>query len=85
MRVAVTDSNSKIDLCIHMYICPHIHMCMHILMYIFAYSHLHFDFQVKDACGGDLKRVKKVVKLVGFVNSEDTFTDQPKVRNVSHL
>jgi len=54
-------------------------------MYIFAYSHLHFDFQVKDACGGDLKRVKKVVKLVGFVNSEDTFTDQPKVRNVSHL
>jgi hypothetical protein len=39
--------------------------------------------QVKDACGGDLKRVKKVVKLVGFVNSENSFTDQPKVRNTA--
>jgi len=35
--------------------------------------------QVKAACGGDLKKVKKVVKLVGFVNSESTFIDQPKV------
>mmetsp|Transcript_22941 Transcript_22941/g.33665 ORF Transcript_22941/g.33665 Transcript_22941/m.33665 type:complete len:209 (-) Transcript_22941:204-830(-) len=42
---------------------------------------LNIIAQVKDACGGDLKRVKKVVKLVGFVNSEDTFTDQPKVIN----
>lgn len=42
---------------------------------------LNIIAQVKDACGGDLKRVKKVVKLVGFVNSESTFTDQPKVIN----
>jgi len=26
-----------------------------------------------------LNKVKKVVKLVGFVNSESTFIDQPKV------
>ncbi len=26
-----------------------------------------------------MKKVKKVVKLVGFVNSESTFIDQPKV------
>ena len=42
---------------------------------------LNIIAQVKDACGGNLKRVKKVVKLVGFVNSESTFTDQPKVIN----
>ncbi len=30
---------------------------------------------------GDLDRVKRVVKLVGFVNSTADFTDQPKVVN----
>ena len=30
---------------------------------------------------GDLDRVKRVVKLVGFVNSTAEFTDQPKVVN----
>ena len=30
---------------------------------------------------GDLDRVKRVVKLVGFVNCEDTFTQQPFVMN----
>lgn len=30
---------------------------------------------------GDLDRVKRVVKLVGFVNSTAEFTDQPKVIN----
>lgn len=30
---------------------------------------------------GDLDRVKRVVKLVGFVNSTPEFTDQPKVIN----
>lgn len=30
---------------------------------------------------GDLDRVKRVVKLVGFVNSTVDFTDQPKVVN----
>lgn len=37
--------------------------------------------QLKAACGGDLGRVVKAVKLVGFVNSTADFTDQPKVIN----
>jgi len=37
--------------------------------------------QVKAACGGDLDRVTRVVKLTGFVNSTGNFTDQPKVVN----
>lgn len=37
--------------------------------------------QVKAACGGDLDRVQRVVKLGGFVNSTPDFTDQPKVIN----
>lgn len=37
--------------------------------------------QVKAACGGDLSRLVRVVKLTGFVNSTPDFTDQPKVIN----
>lgn len=37
--------------------------------------------QLKKACDGDLSRLKRVVKLVGFVNSTPNFTDQPKVIN----
>ena len=37
--------------------------------------------QVKAACGGDTSRLKRVVKLTGFVNSGPDFTDQPKVIN----
>ncbi|MGB7263214.1 MAG: RidA family protein [Albidovulum sp.] len=37
--------------------------------------------QVRAACGGDLDRVVRVVKLTGFVNSTQDFTDQPKVIN----
>lgn len=37
--------------------------------------------QVKTACGGDLDRLVRVVKLVGFVNSTPDFIDQPKVIN----
>lgn len=37
--------------------------------------------QVKAACGGDINRLKRVVKLTGFVNSTKEFTDQPKVVN----
>ncbi|MFY0594935.1 MAG: RidA family protein [Cognatishimia sp.] len=37
--------------------------------------------QVKAACGGDLDRLVKVVKLTGFVNSTQDFTDQPQVIN----
>ena len=37
--------------------------------------------QVKKACDGDLSKVKSCIKLTGFVNSTDEFTDQPKVIN----
>lgn len=37
--------------------------------------------QVRAACGGDLNRLVRVVKLTGFVNSTADFTDQPKVIN----
>ncbi len=37
--------------------------------------------QVRAACDGDLSRLKRVVKLTGFVNSTPDFTDQPKVIN----
>ena len=35
--------------------------------------------QVKKACNDDLSKIKSCVKLTGFVNSTDNFTDQPKV------
>ena len=37
--------------------------------------------QLRDACGGDLDRVKRIVKLLGFVNCTPTFGEQPKVIN----
>ena len=37
--------------------------------------------QAKVACHGDLAKVKSCVKLTGFVNSTDNFTEQPKVIN----
>ena len=37
--------------------------------------------QVKAACGGDLGRLVRVVKLTGFVNATADFTDHPKVIN----
>jgi enamine deaminase RidA (YjgF/YER057c/UK114 family) len=37
--------------------------------------------QVKKYLGGDLSRVKRIVKLGVFVNSAADFTDQPKVAN----
>jgi enamine deaminase RidA (YjgF/YER057c/UK114 family) len=37
--------------------------------------------QVKQALGGDLDRVTRVVKLGGFVNSTPDFTGQPQVIN----
>ena len=37
--------------------------------------------QVKKACNDDLSKIKSCVKLTGFVNSTDNFTDQPKVIN----
>ncbi len=37
--------------------------------------------QAKEACDGDLSKIKSCIKLTGFVNSTDDFTDQPKVIN----
>ena len=37
--------------------------------------------QVKKACENDLSKVKSCIKLTGFVNSTDDFTEQPKVIN----
>ena len=37
--------------------------------------------QVKNACDGELSKIKTCIKLTGFVNSTEDFTDQPKVIN----
>ena len=37
--------------------------------------------QAKKAMEGDLDKIKSCVKITGFVNSSDDFTDQPKVIN----
>ena len=37
--------------------------------------------QVKKACDGDLSKIKSCVKLTGFVNSTEDFTEQPKIIN----
>jgi enamine deaminase RidA (YjgF/YER057c/UK114 family) len=37
--------------------------------------------QLREACGGDLDRVARVVKLTGFVNSTPEFGEQPNVIN----
>ena len=37
--------------------------------------------QAKNACDEDLSKIKSCVKLTGFVNSTDDFTEQPKVIN----
>ena len=37
--------------------------------------------QVKKICNDDLEKVKSCIKLTGYVNSTNDFTDQPKVIN----
>ena len=37
--------------------------------------------QAKAACNDDLSKIKSCVKLTGYVNSTENFTDQPKVIN----
>ena len=37
--------------------------------------------QVKKACNEDLSKVKSCLKITGYVNSTDSFIDQPKVIN----
>lgn len=42
---------------------------------------LNLIAQAKAACDGDLDRIRRVVKLGGFVNCTPDFTDHPKVIN----
>ena len=37
--------------------------------------------QAKVACHGDLSKIKSCIKLTGFVNSTESFIEQPKVIN----
>ena len=37
--------------------------------------------QVKNACHGDLSKIKSCIKLTGFVNSTEDYIEQPKVIN----
>ena len=37
--------------------------------------------QMRAACDGDLDKIKRIVKLGGFVNATPNFTDHPKVIN----
>jgi enamine deaminase RidA (YjgF/YER057c/UK114 family) len=37
--------------------------------------------QLRAACGGDLERLRQVVKLTGFVNATPEFTEHPQVIN----
>ena len=37
--------------------------------------------QAKEACNGDLSKIKSCIKLTGFVNSTEDFIEQPKVIN----
>jgi enamine deaminase RidA (YjgF/YER057c/UK114 family) len=37
--------------------------------------------QLRDACGGDLSKVKQCVRLGVFVSCSETFVDHPKVAN----
>ena len=39
--------------------------------------------QVKSACDGDLEKVKNCIKITGFVNSIDSFIEQPKIINAA--
>ena len=42
---------------------------------------LSITAQAKKACNDDLSKIKSCIKLTGFVNSTNEFTDQPKVIN----
>ena len=42
---------------------------------------LNIIAQVKKACNKDLSKIKSCLKLTGYVNSTENFTEQPKVIN----
>ena len=45
------------------------------------YCAINIIAQVKKALDGNLDKVKNCIKITGFVNSTDNFSDQPKVIN----
>ena len=45
------------------------------------YCAINIIAQVKKALDGNLNKVKNCIKITGFVNSTDNFSDQPKVIN----
>ena len=42
---------------------------------------LNIIAQAKKACANDLSKIKSCIKLTGYVNSSENFTEQPKVIN----
>ena len=42
---------------------------------------LSITAHAKKACNNDLSKIKSCIKLTGFVNSTDDYTEQPKVIN----
>ncbi len=42
---------------------------------------LNIVSQAKKSCGGDLSKIKSCIKLTGYVNSTNDFTEQPKIIN----
>ena len=42
---------------------------------------LNIVSQAKKACSNDLSKIKSCIKVTGYVNSTDNFTDQPKIIN----
>ena len=44
---------------------------------------INIPSQIKSACDGDLNKVKNCIKITGFVNSIDSFTEQPKIINAA--
>ena len=54
------------------YVCVCVCLCVCMLLSL-------NDLQLKAACNGDLTKVKRIVKLVGFVMSDQGFYNQPKV------
>ena len=45
------------------------------------YCAINILAQAKKATDGDLNKIKSCIKITGFVNSTDNFTDQPKIIN----
>lgn len=44
---------------------------------------LNIISQVREACDGDLDKVKNCIKINGYINSSENFIDQPKVLNTA--